>query len=350
MNTTFSGKALLATLPAGLAPHAEALVETELCGPDSLFGVSRACDSLAGYAGGRSLESVLPGGRLLWGAPEQADTLALARGILERDAPDDNGLSVPAPVYLTGRCLSTFPLAWQLCEQGLLPDWGAVLCSCQTQGRGQLRRVWHSPPGNLYVSFRLPDDPKLRGDAASPLVGGLLTEAFRALGFPLWLKWPNDLLRADDKKTGGLLLEEKNGVILAGLGVNLVSSPPEAQLRADGATQAAVLFAGKQSRVTLSPFPLWRHLVSALILAYTRRIATLTPGDFDSLLAWKGRMVVLAESDGNRLAGRHMGLGKHGGLRLQRRNGDEEEFFSGSLSLADGVSPGAGTAVPDIPC
>ena len=256
MSATFTEKARLAALVHGWPPYAEPLDCEDVKGSRSLFGesspVPKPVLSQEEEGGGRKRSgapgNLPPGSCILWESAENLPPVDLALRIRgeKRPTPVPRGealpaLDVPASTYLGGKCASTFTLAWKLLENGLLPAWGAVLCSCQTEGRGQLRRPWHSPRGNLYVSFRLPADPNLRGDAASLVVGGLLVRAFARLGFPLSLKWPNDLLLEESAKVGGLLLEERDGVILAGLGINLAEAPPAALMRADRATRAAVL-------------------------------------------------------------------------------------------------------------
>ena len=206
--------------------------------------------------------------------------------------------------------------------------------------------------GHAKAILSIPDAGR-QSEAAALIVGGLLVGAFRRLGFPLSLKWPNDLLLNERDKVGGLLLEARNGETLAGLGVNLAECPPAAALRADRATPAAVLLPGHarvaspgaagessvcEGEEPLAPFALWRHLVSAAILEYSHSVAgqslTKALAGCDRLLAWKGRAVVLTEADGSSISGFCQGLGQNGGLLLRRADGDLQEYFSGSLSLA----------------
>jgi BirA family biotin operon repressor/biotin-[acetyl-CoA-carboxylase] ligase len=385
-----SQKQLLAFVH-GLPPHAEEFISDDITGPYSLFGECEFAPVVLSCLGGeRDKCGAASVGKknsllVLWEDSEGASSLAAAQRVLDYGAtnfplflpPSPLDLGIPASTYIAGRCTSTFNLAWQLLADGLLPEWGAVLCSCQTEGRGQLRRRWHSPRGNLYVTFRLPQDANLRGDAASLVVGGLVARAFEKLGFFLFLKWPNDLLLATNGKVGGILLEEKHGTVLAGLGVNLTESPSAALLRADNATSGAVLlpchasgvssdivsykvgitgFAqredwknyfrqGQEEKVNdcktperLIPFVLWRHLVSAVILEYTRTVAGQKLSnilvEFERLLAWKGRHVILTEAGGSACSGYCQGIGPTGGLLLRYTDGSLHEFFSGSLSLA----------------
>lgn len=248
-------------------------------------------------------------------------------------------LSVSSVTFLAGKCTSTFDVAWKLREDRLLPPWGAVLAASQRGGRGQLRRAWHSPPGNLHVTFRLPADPLLQSDQASVVTGYLVAAAMRRLGFTLSLKWPNDLLDADGKKVGGILLEERNGTLLAGLGLNLAEAPSPAALRAEAAVPAAALSGGGNG-APLIPFSLWRALVGGLILEYTKSVAGKAPEEVlaaaEEPLAWKGRSVTLHESDGGTVSGVLHGLGPNGGVVLRRcgqGRAEAREYFSGSISL-----------------
>ena len=362
MTSNCAVKAALVALNEGLPPHAEALDCEDLRGPRSLFGESAPTPRPIGdWAGRPGLAREYDHCLVLWEQAENASCLSSAARIAATPAESvrrgGNGaalrcrLDVPAPVYIGGACTSTFSVAWKLCDDGLLPEWGAVICTRQTEGRGQMRRPWHSPRGNLYVTFRLPDDPLLKGDSASLLAGWLLVSAFKALGFPLSLKWPNDLLLDEHVKVGGILLEERNGVLMAGLGVNLAEAPGAAQMREQHSLPAAVLLphhsvaVAEEARCArdddaeepLAPFPLWRRLVSEIILAYSHSAAgsdlTHMLCLVDASLAWKGRSVVVRDGNDCTARGRFMGLGPCGGLVLWSGAGERRELFSGSLFL-----------------
>ena len=108
-----------------------------------------------------------------------------------------------------GSCLDT---AANLAARAWLAPWDSVQVVSQTAGRGQLRRQWHSPAGNVYAALRLPLVPPFDGTAAAPAVGALLAEALAVDGWQVRLKWPNDLVlctsEAEPRKLAGILLEE----------------------------------------------------------------------------------------------------------------------------------------------
>ncbi len=283
--------------------------------------------------------------------PEDYESIRLT---IEEAGNEDGGFE--APLFCCGECGSTFDVAWGLVREGHFPVWASVAALSQSGGRGQLRRHWHSPEGNLYVTFRLPLGPGeeiFSGEAASVITAYLCLKAFAGLGLNLALKWPNDLALPlggleEYGKVGGLLLEERDGVLLAGLGINCLHRPPEELLRRDAAMAAAVLPGGwlekfeRPGRKT--GLRLWFALVRRLIVSYVHSDSKQKPSDLlvmaEPFLAWKGREILLREVDypEQPLRGTLLGLSSRGGLRLlTHENRDssgrvEREVFSGGIS------------------
>lgn len=232
-------------------------------------------------------------------------------------------------VTLCGAATSSLDVAHALAQRGMLNVWDSVLCASQTSGRGQLRRPWQSPPGNIYAALRLPLGEAFDTEGASVLVGTMLAHAFNDCGIPVRLKWPNDLL-LHDGKCGGILLEERNHVLLAGIGINVISSPPREQLREGCAALATDL---SSNGYNLSPMALWAQLVKLGGFWYQALIARTGGVAWHHMagqyLAWVGREVwVDGELDGR--PGRIAGIDASGGLRL--RIGDHEHVIrSGSI-------------------
>ncbi len=135
----------------------------------------------------------------------------------------------------------------------------------QTAGRGRQRRVWTSPPGNLYLSIllrptcplaRVPEIGFVAAVAVAGAVAGLLDASARVR-----CKWPNDIL-VDGRKVAGLLLETATDAdgcvdwVVLGIGLNIASHPEETgglvpatcltAAGAAGATPAAMLAAGAE--------------------------------------------------------------------------------------------------------
>jgi len=81
----------------------------------------------------------------------------------------------------------------------------AVQARRQRFGHGQQGRPWLSPPGGLWLSAAFPWAEALPGSAALGLAVAVgLARQLEALGLPVQLKWPNDLL-VQERKLAGLL-------------------------------------------------------------------------------------------------------------------------------------------------
>lgn len=246
----------------------------------------------------------------------------------------DLHLDFAAPCIVADQTTSSFDLAWALDAEQSLPPWASVVCWSQTGGRGQMRRHWHSPPGNLYVSFFLPEQTAELNDLAPLYVSWLIHQALAAMGILTALKWPNDILLrlpgGDEGKFGGLLLEERGGRLLAGLGLNVRSAPPTDVLRIGRAVPAAAL-----PHYTGTPCKFWRELVRHIRAGYA---AGPTPGEPDAVrrkitaaLAWQGRRI---QADEPECTGVLDGLEIDGALRLLTPQG-YAVIRSGSIRLAE---------------
>ncbi len=230
-------------------------------------------------------------------------------------------------------------VAWRLIDQDRLPVWGAVLLESQTAGRGRMGRVWQSPGGHIYGALRLPVEPPFDGPGASLALALGLAGVLEDFGWPVSLKWPNDLIY-EGGKTGGLLLESKKGRLVAGIGFNLGSPPPgdwPAERDPGAPGPSALPFSG-------GPAALWPALVKKFIMLYnekfqSRPLADLIPAA-EALLHWRGRTVTVAQpasvppAPESGLTGRIVGLGPEGYLRLANAEG-EFHLWSGTVCLAD---------------
>ena len=254
---------------------------------------------------------------------------------------------IPASGFICAEVSSTFDLAWKLFEHDLLACWGFVLAASQNAGRGQLRRYWHSRPGNLYVTFRLPED--LNTDAGALLTGYLLHKALGAMGVAVDIKWPNDLIQ-DGRKVGGILLEERGGAVMAGVGLNLGHAPEMPDLKAEGNRArpfpAGALRAGTSPLNARPPAVLnvWLELVKQITLSYEQDLRRLPPARrpalLESCLAFKGLEVAVSEPgfadsaphpSEHSISGVINGLGPRGELRLLLSSGQERLLHSGTL-------------------
>lgn len=108
------------------------------------------------------------------------------------------------------------------------PHGTMVLAASQRAGRGRAGRSFLSPEGGLYLSVVLrPRAPPHQWTVLPLLAGAAAAVALRGRGFPVELKWPNDLLLAG-RKLGGVLVESRMGTssfAIVGIGANLAQVP-----------------------------------------------------------------------------------------------------------------------------
>ncbi len=249
---------------------------------------------------------------------------------------------LPGPMYLCGRCTSSLDAARFLAERNLLPPWGSVLAVSQTYGRGQLRRHWASPIGNIHASIRLPQNRLFEGSAASCVVGGLLTEALNRLGCRVAMKWPNDVVTFGTEtknvgplKVGGILLEERGPILLAGIGLNTSRAPAEHELREEHALPAGCLSlpAGSPSVISV-----WSGLVGRMFLAYgelEKRGGAERLAFARRHLAFRGWRVEMTDGSDRSLRGMLSDLDNEGRLLLAEEGGRVTACCSGSLKLLE---------------
>jgi BirA family transcriptional regulator, biotin operon repressor / biotin---[acetyl-CoA-carboxylase] ligase len=234
-------------------------------------------------------------------------------------------------VLLCGPCASTMDVARELVGQGALGPWGSVVAPAQTTGRGQLRRAWLSRPGNLLATLVCPPETGLWNDLRPLVLGYLFAEALSGLGQGVQVKWPNDLL-SDGRKVAGILVEERAGCILAGIGLNLGWAPEPGLLR-DGHSVDAGEFCPSDGG--LGPVRLWLALVNWLETGYRTLLEAFSPREFLTIfrtrMAWQGRRVLVQEGASVRYEAIVRGISGEGGLLLDRA-GQEVVLLAGDVT------------------
>lgn len=104
-----------------------------------------------------------------------------------------------------------------------------VGATVQTMGKGSRGNSWTSQEGNLFISLAFPrsifpEDLKL--ESSSIYMAFLMKELLASMGSDVWLKWPNDFY-LEEKKIGGVITNVVHETLVCGIGINLVSAPPE---------------------------------------------------------------------------------------------------------------------------
>ncbi len=261
------------------------------------------------------------------------------------------GQALPGSVFTVGHTGSVLDDAWDLVQENIFPVGSSVLALSQSKGRGQTRRLWHSPVGNIYAALRLPLEGAFLSTAAAPALSAFIIKSLQRKGIFLHLKWPNDLVYVEQSphkafKVGGVLLEERQGVLMAGIGLNIVQAPDVGALREKHALPAGCLpmptmdqhyirLLNKSIFSSENPTAecLWLHLVSELDFWYKNKLPmnVTWKEDAEHVLLWKGHYVEL--DDGReKVYGILQGVGTLGEICIQQQ-GQMHLYTSGSLRL-----------------
>ncbi len=250
--------------------------------------------------------------------------------------------SVPvlSATLICSRCLSTMDgLRHMIDSMGLSP-WDSLLAAEQMQGRGQKQRSWISPPGNLYVSWYWPDPGRIHGAdprwqaMASLMAGELTAEVLESFGGEVSIKWPNDLL-VNNRKVCGILVENRGGYLIAGIGMNLATAPANTQLIDAYATPAASL---REAGLKITPLEFWLRLAETGRKRFYELVGTLSRETFVELvqmrLAWKGRKVAVRTGENEAYTAEIMGICPDGGLMISA-NRTTRVIYTGSILPPD---------------
>ncbi len=219
----------------------------------------------------------------------------------------------------------------------------------QTAGRGRQGRTWlDRPDSSLLVSWLLRPDTSWA--PLVPLLTGLaVVEALDDLGmgggWPIGLKWPNDVLVATaegERKLAGILAEATTAggstagggstslAVVVGLGMNLHFQPaPPAEVAALAVDLEAVAEAADEVRPEVDV------LLRAVLGRVDQRLIQLEGGRSDLLLeayrerCWTIGRTVELDAPGGVLDGVVTDVDHTGGLVLRRPDGTSEVVTAG---------------------
>ncbi len=228
-----------------------------------------------------------------------------------------------------------------------LESFFAVQALQQTGGRGRQGRSWVSPKGNLYLSVLLRRELFQKVDTHTWIPIRVAMAAMQALlslgGDPsvIKLKWPNDLVcvlpnesfpnqkgvpqKLALQKLGGILVEKVGEHYIAGIGINVASSP-----EVDQPTQFLhrVFWIKGNSAVDLSA--VCRSVMEAIREEFTSdpvlpsvlkaRFSRLSVFSEGQEISWRDQM------------GIYQGLGDWGELLIQLKSGESTSLFSEDIS------------------
>lgn len=203
----------------------------------------------------------------------------------------------------------------------------------QSLGRGRRGRHWQSLPGRqmTWSQRRDADVGMTAWSGLSIAIGAVLADTLRAAGFPVSLKWPNDLLMGE-AKLGGILLEmsgqaEGPSTVVVGVGLNEYLLPAERDQFSYAA--AALQDAGGYDRHAL-----FAALVTAVhhtLLCFPDQGLAPWQDRWAALHAWSG-CEVLIERAGQQVVGVAEGVNAQGALQV-RVGQDVMLCHAGDVSL-----------------
>lgn len=198
------------------------------------------------------------------------------------------------PGFVIPVCDSTMDLAWSLYKQGRFPEFAWVLARTQSRARGRQGRTWVTEPGSLAVTLRLPGTAENLGSLVSMATALVLVRVLADIDVPAGIKWPNDIL-VHDRKAGGILIEEKQGVFMAGIGLNIGKAPENSIMEHFFHLPAGCL---NISGVGLDLFDIWGRFLEKFLDRFPVMTAdpAATVREVNTVLAWKNETVVLEDT------------------------------------------------------
>ena len=219
-------------------------------------------------------------------------------------------------------------------QAGALAGPALLVAHSQTAGRGRAGRSWLSKPGaTLMFSLAWRFKSPLQRLVGLPLAAGVaLAEALQALGVPVQLKWPNDILK-DGAKLAGILVETQTGPdgavwAVTGAGINLLM--PDS-LEADiGREVAAAPWLAQMDRNALMGALLNR--LSAALAEFDDTGFAAFAERWNRLQAWRGQAVRILDQGRVLHEGLMAGVDDSGRLLLQSGDG-LVPVVSGDVSL-----------------
>ena len=204
----------------------------------------------------------------------------------------------------------------------------------QTKGRGRQGRSWVNRQGECLM-FSLGwtfNKPQYELGSLALVVALACRRALADIGLDVKIKWPNDLVVANDK-LAGILIEtarvENKTVAIIGIGINFVL-PKEVE----NATSVQALFqtASKQGVSVKTLLNAVLAQLDALLSEYAQNGFASCVGEYDAANRDTNRPVLLLQEGRVVHEGVVKGVDVQGALRLQTDKG-EKTIVSGEISL-----------------
>ena len=228
---------------------------------------------------------------------------------------------------------STMDVARSKARQGAV-EGTVIIAGEQTSGRGRVKRLWLSPPGNIALSVILYPDvsylPYLTMIASLAVVYSIEKVA----GLKAGIKWPNDIL-IDGKKVCGILIEnevrgEKTARAIIGIGINVSLG----ELKIQGSS-IPVTSLEKEVQVNIVKTDLINNL-----LVEMERLYLCLPNGREIFEDWQDKLVtlgkkVVVQTGSETLEGIADSVDECGTLRLKFDDGSTTTVVAGDVTLRE---------------
>ncbi|MDA7025617.1 biotin--[acetyl-CoA-carboxylase] ligase [Bacillus sp. CLL-7-23] len=240
-------------------------------------------------------------------------------------------------IYFKDSVSSTQKIAHELANNGS-PEGTIIVADQQTEGRGRMARVWHSPAGNgIWMSLILrPAIPVQKTPQLTLLAAVAIVQAIEEqTGISPEIKWPNDIL-VNGKKTVGILTElqaEADQVhsVITGIGINVnqVASDFPDDLK-ETATSLRIVSGKKIDRAAL---------IQTILLTFEKRYQDYTRHGFQPIkLLWESYALTLnrrltARTLNGTFHGKSLGIDDEGVLLLETSEGIKR-IYSADIDIS----------------
>ncbi|MHA1214926.1 MAG: biotin--[acetyl-CoA-carboxylase] ligase [Candidatus Hodarchaeales archaeon] len=214
----------------------------------------------------------------------------------------------------------------------------AIVAETQTSGKGQYGNFWESPRGGLWTTLALKPALEISHLSAIPILSAVaIGNVLASYNLKPLLKWPNDILVADNhKKIAGILVEGKItqfalNYILIGIGINVNNTLD--QFSVPLREKVTTIFEETKQKNDIF------ELLEKIIFEIEGCIKTLKQSGKKSILnEWKKMdnilgMQVKVETSEKTFVGKAIDLTKYGELIINTEDNKLHTFSSGILSL-----------------
>ncbi|NPC92823.1 biotin--[acetyl-CoA-carboxylase] ligase [Bacillus sp. WMMC1349] len=240
-------------------------------------------------------------------------------------------------IYFKDNVSSTQKIAHELANNGC-PEGTIIVADQQTEGRGRMARVWHSPAGNgIWMSLILrPTIPVQKTPQLTLLAAVAIVQAIEdQTGISPEIKWPNDIL-VNGKKTVGILTElqaEADQVhsVITGIGINVNQAacdfPDDLK---ETATSLRLVSGKKIDRAAL---------IQTILLTFEKRYQDYTRHGFQPIkLLWESYALTLnrrltARTLNGTFHGKSLGIDDEGVLLLETSEGIKR-IYSADIDIS----------------